>query len=241
MHTEDQINQLKDGLIQRKEELEDRLQGQHYGLDFAHAKESVGELSNYDNHPGDQGTELYEREKDLALNEHSEQHIREIDRALKAIEEGNYGNCQICGEEIPLERLEVVPTATRCVKHTEEKYVSENRPVEEDILNPAFGQYEYDESYGNETFFDAEDAWQAVSVYGSSETPSDFYNTEKDYNNMFVESDEQVGYVEEIEQILTANMEGEYSGVSVDHRRYENYLDDNSVTSILDGNNEDEI
>ena len=35
------------------------------------AQEAAGELSMYDNHPGDMGTELFEREKDMALNVHA--------------------------------------------------------------------------------------------------------------------------------------------------------------------------
>ncbi|MCD8509183.1 MAG: TraR/DksA C4-type zinc finger protein [Bacillus sp. (in: Bacteria)] len=238
MLTNDQINKLKEMLMEQKNETEKRLDGQHYGMDFELVKESMSELSGYDNHPGDLGTELYEREKDLALNEHSEQLIEETDAALKAIDEGTYGQCEVCGEDIPYERLEVVPETKRCIKHTEKNEVSDNRPVEEDILAPAFGEFEYDESPRNETFFDAEDAWQAVSVYGSSESPSDFYNTEKDYNNMFVESREPVGYVEEVENIATANIDGSFSGISVYHRDYENYLDENDVTNTMEYNSE---
>jgi DnaK suppressor protein len=40
----------------------------------------------------------------------------EIDRALAKAGEGSYGMCDSCGEEIPEERLEALPWATRCVK-----------------------------------------------------------------------------------------------------------------------------
>ena len=39
----------------------------------------------------------------------------EIVGALERIETGTYGRCERCGNEIPLERLEVVPTTTMCV------------------------------------------------------------------------------------------------------------------------------
>lgn len=35
--------------------------------------------------------------------------------ALEVFEAGNYGRCERCGAEIPAERLEAVPDATRCV------------------------------------------------------------------------------------------------------------------------------
>lgn len=78
-----------------KERLND--QGDH---DLRRSMEdSTGELSNYDNHPGDQGTELYEREKDLALTEHDRDEIRDIERALSAIEAGEYGKCEVCSKK----------------------------------------------------------------------------------------------------------------------------------------------
>ena len=38
-----------------------------------------------------------------------------IDRALKRIEEDEFGWCEECGEEIPVGRLRLDPTAARCV------------------------------------------------------------------------------------------------------------------------------
>lgn len=40
--------------------------------------------------------------------------IRKIDQALKRLEEGNYGYCDECGEEISMERLKVIPFALLC-------------------------------------------------------------------------------------------------------------------------------
>ncbi len=39
----------------------------------------------------------------------------DVDAALARIEEGNYGICEGCGREIPIERLEARPTARLCV------------------------------------------------------------------------------------------------------------------------------
>ncbi|SDZ11032.1 regulatory protein, yteA family [Evansella caseinilytica] len=234
MMTEEQRSRLKNILQEMEQSLEKRLKKGHFGLEYSLIKESAGELSNYDNHPGDHGTELYEREKDIALNEHAEDQLVKIKLALRAIEEGSYGICEVCGEPIPYERLETIPTTRTCVDHSEENVVPDTRPAEEDVISPAFGRFEYDESKREETFFDAEDSWQTVSAFGSSETPSDFYDTEKDYNNMYVESDENVGYVEDVENIAAANMEGNFSGLSIDHHKYEKYLDENEITSILD-------
>ena len=71
-----------------------------------------------DNHPADDATELYEREKDIALYEHARQELKEIDHALKAIVHDQYGKCEVCGKDIPVERLQAIPTTTFCVEHS---------------------------------------------------------------------------------------------------------------------------
>jgi DnaK suppressor protein len=49
------------------------------------------------------------------LIEKAEYRLKAIDHALSRLEEGRYGICEECGEEIPLERLQVVPFAACCV------------------------------------------------------------------------------------------------------------------------------
>nr|WP_239584261.1 TraR/DksA C4-type zinc finger protein [Aquibacillus albus] len=204
----------------------------HYGLHYELIKESVGELSNYDNHPGDHGTELYEREKDIALNEHAENEMKEITQALGAIENGTYGTCEVCGVEIPSERLEALPTTRRCMDHAEHD-INKIRPVEEDVIHPSVNEMETEIDEEESTIFDAEDSWQRVEQFGSSDGPSDFYDTEKDYQDMYFNSDELVGSVEEIEGFLLTDMDGNYIGVNGNHEDYEAYLDENDISSIL--------
>ena len=47
--------------------------------------------------------------------------LRRIDGALARINEGSYGFCESCGQEIPAARLQAEPTALRCV-HCQELY-----------------------------------------------------------------------------------------------------------------------
>ena len=47
--------------------------------------------------------------------------LRRIDGALARINEGSYGLCESCGQEIPAARLQAEPTALRCV-HCQELY-----------------------------------------------------------------------------------------------------------------------
>ncbi len=60
--------------------------------------------------------EIIEREKSVTLLDALEAKVAAIEHALKIIDAGQYGICERCGAEIPIERLEVKPEATLCVK-----------------------------------------------------------------------------------------------------------------------------
>lgn len=78
--------------------------------------DQFSELAAHDQHQADLGTETFEREKDISLLEQLEGELDALDRALRKIDEGTYGLCEACGEEIPLERLEALPWARFCVR-----------------------------------------------------------------------------------------------------------------------------
>ena len=45
-----------------------------------------------------------------------EQRLRNIRKALEAIDEGTYGTCVRCGDEVPAGRLQIMPEARLCVR-----------------------------------------------------------------------------------------------------------------------------
>jgi DnaK suppressor protein len=49
------------------------------------------------------------------LDEREKKEIEAIDLAITRIETGSYGRCQGCGKDIPVARLQVMPTATTCL------------------------------------------------------------------------------------------------------------------------------
>lgn len=154
---------IRQRLLAEKADIERRLnETDAYQLERS-ARDSEGELSYYDNHPADTATTLYEREKDLSLYEHAQKQLEEIDVALQRMNEGVYGRCDVCHEEISLERLEAIPTTKYCIRHAERAVFTNERPVEEQVLT-GFDQFNFD-GREDETQFDAEDAWQAVERY----------------------------------------------------------------------------
>jgi RNA polymerase-binding transcription factor DksA len=68
-----------------------------------------------DNHMADTATETYERELDEGLEVDAREQLRQVEQALARIESGEYGRCEVCGKEIPPERLEAVPWTTLCI------------------------------------------------------------------------------------------------------------------------------
>jgi RNA polymerase-binding transcription factor DksA len=73
--------------------------------------EELSELSDYDQHPADTGTETFEREKDLSILDSLESELAELEAALQRVDDGTYGVDELTGEPIAPERLEAVPTA----------------------------------------------------------------------------------------------------------------------------------
>ncbi|WP_308315087.1 TraR/DksA C4-type zinc finger protein [Bacillus sp. M6-12] len=230
MLTAKQLEQFRETLQNSLKDVEDRYEGnEHLNLKRATLHESIGELSSYDQHPGDEASDLYEREKDLGLSEHYQFEIFGLKRALEAIEKGTYGRCETCGEDIPMERLEALPSTLFCVDHTPDHRISHSRPIEEGVLMPPFGKFEKDEEDEN-VAWDAEDTWQELETFGSSESPSDFYRPPGDYNDTLIEYDEYRGYVEAYENYVGVDMEGNITIFPTKaHQQYENELDEEGI------------
>jgi RNA polymerase-binding protein DksA len=81
-------------------------------------EEELGEVGSggTDNHLGDTATATFDRELDQGLEEGAQQTLAEIDAALKRIEDGTYGICEICGKPIGAERLRALPWARLCIE-----------------------------------------------------------------------------------------------------------------------------
>ena len=121
------------------------------------------------------------------------------------MEEGTYGRCIECGQSIPFERLEAVPATAYCINHAPEVHVSERRPVEEQVIHPPFGEHFHDGA--KRSAYDAEDAWQEVERYGTS-NPADVYGGTGSYNEITIDHNERIGYAEDFEGFTITDAEG---------------------------------
>ncbi len=55
------------------------------------------------------------------LSESARREVMQIDAALGRLDEGEYGECIECGQEIPIERLRALPFTLRCQEDEEER------------------------------------------------------------------------------------------------------------------------
>ena len=79
-------------------------------------QDAAGDLSSLPDHMADLGTDNYEQEFNLGLLEGSAINLKDVDDALAKTEDGTFGACEYCSEEIPRGRLEMVPHARYCLK-----------------------------------------------------------------------------------------------------------------------------
>ena len=94
------------------------------------SKEDSGDLSSYGQHMADAGTESYERDFALSLVSSEQDALYEIDEALRRIQDGTYGVCEITGKPISRERLRAVPFTRYSVEGQRETEKRQTRQVQ---------------------------------------------------------------------------------------------------------------
>jgi DnaK suppressor protein len=60
-------------------------------------------------------SQVFAQQRDLALRDRADQQLVLVDEALARLDAGAFGTCVRCGNAIPLERLEALPWAARCI------------------------------------------------------------------------------------------------------------------------------
>ena len=102
-----ELEEFKNLLFQRREQLLKNI---------AEYKMEIGELKNSEaSDEADLATISSDTAVEEAISKQLQKELDEIDYALKKIEEGTYGICEMCEEEIGVERLKVKPQARYCI------------------------------------------------------------------------------------------------------------------------------
>ncbi|MGI8707956.1 MAG: TraR/DksA family transcriptional regulator [Actinomycetota bacterium] len=82
--------------------------------------ESAGGIS-FGKRVGEGTSMAIERIEQVALHDDMQVLLKDVERALAKLDEGTYGECDVCGAEIPPERLEILPWAVLCVRDAAKK------------------------------------------------------------------------------------------------------------------------
>src|SRR5437879_3380262 len=98
----DRLLQLRDGML-------DSMTG--VAKDTLRSRAEGSEASAFGMHQADAGSDAYDRDFVLSLLSQEQDALYEIDEALKRVDLGTYGICEMCEKPIPHARLEAIPFA----------------------------------------------------------------------------------------------------------------------------------
>ena len=99
----------KQKLLQLRDAMVDSMAG--VAQDTLRSRAEGSEASAFGMHQADAGSDAYDRDFALSLLSQEQDALYEIDQALKRIELGTYGICEMSGKPIPHARLEAIPFA----------------------------------------------------------------------------------------------------------------------------------
>ncbi len=190
-------------LEKRLGEIDHTIQMMKENGDAQQDKYSPTELSNYDNHPAEIATELFQVELNSALKVHEKGMLQDIRDALKRIENGTYGICAHCGAEIRAERLEVIPYARLCIEcedsmEDEPARKFKGRANEERVLDAPLGRKYLNKQEDDE--HEGMDQLNDLMKYGSSDSPQDLGGYH-DYDEFFTNETDRQGIVDDMDRI----------------------------------------
>lgn len=103
----EKIYQLRDGILESMHGV---------AKDTLRARAEGSEASAFGMHQADAGSDAYDRDFALSLLSQEQDALYEIEEALKRIELGTYGICEMSGKPIGIPRLEALPFARYTVE-----------------------------------------------------------------------------------------------------------------------------
>jgi len=103
---QEELDYFREYLTQRLQELLNRADNTVTGM--THQKENFPD-------PTDRAALESDRNFMLRIRDRENKLIKKIKNALERIEEGSFGICESCGEDIAIERLKARPVTTQCI------------------------------------------------------------------------------------------------------------------------------
>jgi RNA polymerase-binding transcription factor DksA len=82
-----------------------------------HELDSRGDDLEYDDNFADSAQVAAEMGENRVLYDQLRRDLDDIEKALERMDEGTYGQCEVCNSQISADRLEVMPATRRCIEH----------------------------------------------------------------------------------------------------------------------------
>ena len=117
------VQKQRQRLLDLRDELVDSMSGMT--RDTIRNAPEGSEASGSGQHQGDAGSDAYDRDFALSVLAKEQDALYEIEQALRRIQAGNYGICEISSRKIPQARLEAIPFArltVECQAQWEKEY-----------------------------------------------------------------------------------------------------------------------
>ena len=108
------LKKQKEKLLALRDSMLDSMAG--VAKDNLRARAEGSEASAFGMHQADAGSDAYDRDFALSLLSQEQDALYEIEEALKRIDLGTYGICEMSGKPIPHARLEAIPFARYTVE-----------------------------------------------------------------------------------------------------------------------------
>ena len=101
------LRKQKERLVHLRDNMLDSMSG--VAKDTLRSRAEGSEASAFGMHQADAGSDAYDRDFALSLLSQEQDALYEIEEALKRIERGTYGQCEMSGKPIAHARLEAIP------------------------------------------------------------------------------------------------------------------------------------
>ncbi len=142
------LRKQKSKLLQLRDSLLDSMMG--VSRDTLRSRAEGSEASAFGMHQADAGSDAYDRDFALSLLSQEQDALYEIEEALKRVDAGTYGVCEMSGKPIPHARLEAIPFARFTVEcQTQIEKLKKAQRVRQPVTS-LFGLTEDEGSEGEE-------------------------------------------------------------------------------------------
>ena len=105
----ERLERLRKALLEEQSRLREDLETLQPDLLGSDTNAGVG------NHPAEDASMTYEQEALVSMRRNQEATLERVERALRRMDEGTYGTCERCGQDIDYARLKAQPYAILCM------------------------------------------------------------------------------------------------------------------------------